>query len=288
MVVFKYFHVYIGMGRLMGKSFNVVSILASFVILFSVLSIIPNDANALTWQDYQQILAIRLYDNSTLVKEILSGDGNYFINRNYTVDYVEFEYFVGGPEYIGSEDGYFNMVTFNPDNGTYFNFWNWNDYLADEDFDPTDITWKTGEILGNQVIDGENYYDLVRCVNITNMSYAITFEGCDYLITGVLKVWIDDEWITFDLWENSRLIWFNPLQHIPDSYAGISGFVITFVWVLIIFLPALILSPFLGKVGFISGIAIMTFALWMSDILDIWVLITMMIGVVVLVFRGDE
>jgi len=64
--------------------------------------------------------------------------------------------------------------------------------------------------------------------------------------------------------------------------------IIALIWLIILYLPAIILSMYLGKIGFIFGISLMGIVLYLGGLIPLWITIIIIIGVGILLYRRDE
>lgn len=68
----------------------------------------------------------------------------------------------------------------------------------------------------------------------------------------------------------------------------VTDMIMPIVWVMIVFLPGFILNYFLPRIGFVVGIGITTVALWLGDVLPVWILFINLVGIIVILFRGSS
>lgn len=95
--------------------------------------------------------------------------------------------------------------------------------------------------------------------------------------------------IRFQEWNGAILSGAQGPVHFTQDKFGIGANIEYFAWLLIVFLPAMILNSVLPKIGFIAGLIIMSIALTATNtITGWWVLIVMFMGITILIYRGDE
>lgn len=68
----------------------------------------------------------------------------------------------------------------------------------------------------------------------------------------------------------------------------ITEMIVPVVWLIMTFLPALLLNHYLGKVGLFAGLIIMSVVLWLSGYFPIWLLGMNLIGCAILAIRGGD
>ncbi|MFO7677193.1 MAG: hypothetical protein R6V50_02250 [Thermoplasmatota archaeon] len=58
------------------------------------------------------------------------------------------------------------------------------------------------------------------------------------------------------------------------------------IWILMLFLPAILLGFYLGKVGLIGGLIIMSLVMWLGVIIPLWLFLIIVIGTIIIMIRG--
>jgi hypothetical protein len=95
--------------------------------------------------------------------------------------------------------------------------------------------------------------------------------------------------VNFQTWNDAVIVGGNDVFEIRPDSMGIGKNIVYFAWLLIIFFPAIILNSFIPKIGFIMGVGLMTTILVLGDVIHSWwFFLIIMMGITLLVFRGDE
>jgi len=100
----------------------------------------------------------------------------------------------------------------------------------------------------------------------------------------VIRIDLDDETIIVELtfeWKYTG----TPPQDTEQGMAQIVGMIVPFSF---LFIPSLILGQEVGKIGFIIGLALGSFCLWMVGLMPIWLVFLIGLGIVALLIKGRE
>lgn len=91
-------------------------------------------------------------------------------------------------------------------------------------------------------------------------------------------------WVTYAIWELvSEIVSYIKIIDL----SGISTMVDITIYFVMLFLPALILNTIFGRIGFISGLALMSIVLGLRDADLLWLTIMSLVGCFVLIYKGD-
>lgn len=174
------------------------------------------------------------------------------------------------------------------ENGAYWVIWAMTNPNAEDDGDirfDNSVGWTDENVVREA---GYEYVDetFLYVTFYDNFTTPFSMDS-----TGTYYITVSQEWFTPEytyVWDQMyNYIWY--LQGFSvkpqDDY---SRLILDGVWLLVIFFPALILNSFLPKIGFVAGLIIMTSALWLSDVMPPWLFFISLIGVIIIMWRGDK
>lgn len=254
-------------------------VLIIFLFIASILISTPSSGS--NWTDELGIDSVSLYNNDTLLKKYLSD--------SLTVTFVEpkpVDQVIVVAIYAPTEPGY-----------------NWSGDLFTVELSITNTTggviYPTGGTQPDWPWTGENVtvdYILINGLWYTKLTvfFNFTVPSDTYWFddAGNYVIRVDYEIITPSLeasyvWDLSLYIYLPPESIEPTTY-NIGQKIIFLIWIMIIFLPALILNSIIPKMGFIAGMIITPIALLVAGTMELWLFAVIMIGLVIIIFRGDR
>lgn len=243
--------------------------IVTIFIIAGLIVLIPNHVQA-GWVENNRLETVQFYDNTSLIQTFSSDGQTVTYTDNKEVSQIRITY-VAGPNFILGSG--INIYVDNPNEA------------------PTElgeITTYDEPVWANQththlMIDGLEYLRITAFFNLTSI-YIFNYAG-NYLFTVHLGIWIPGP-VDIDTWELS-VYRFDDSQAIGETTFGIGTQIVIVIWVLMVFLPGLILNGLVPKIGFIGGTAIMSTALTLTASMPLWVFMVILIGIVVLVFRGE-
>jgi hypothetical protein len=216
------------------------------------------------WVNEQKIQSVSLYYNSVLIKKYDISSKTVLFSGNQTINNIEVIDITGPNPPVSSN--LVNISIYTPTgNFTYL--------TLPGSYSSTPLT-----IQG--IICSYNTW----IFNFTTSPYVFNTSG-EYLIV-VKSLTYSPNLQIVDTWLLSAYLYI-PSKVVTIASYDIAKKVVVVCWLLIFFLPALILNRAIPKLGFIGGIVIMSIVL-LIPLQMIWLFLVMMVGVVIIIFRGDD
>lgn len=248
-------------------------------ILFISCLTIPSNANASGWMDELRIHSVSLLNDGN---NIITFTNNWQAmqldyQETLTIDQIIIVvWFIPETPGIGAGVADVRLLMYSPGNTIGYA------PVHYPDIEPPEYPWNGHNVTLELInYNGVWYNEMTVYDNFTH-DYTFVYAGNTKIVV----------WYTMD---NPSLpagdawtLFISKLPVAQDTF-GISENIIYFAWILIIFLPAILLNSVLPKIGFIGGIITMSVVLTATGVINQWwVFLTLLMGIVVLIFRGDE